>query len=76
MKKKFVRHGNSIALVIDKPIFELLNFKFKDGVRMYTDGKRLTIEAPKLKDDMAHLDRWLKKADTRRVEMYRQLSKP
>jgi antitoxin component of MazEF toxin-antitoxin module len=43
MVKKLTRHGNSLALVIDKPILELLNIDQETPLEVVTDGKRLTI---------------------------------
>lgn len=42
MRKKLVRHGNSLALVIDKPILEIL------GINRYVeidiDGRKLVVK--------------------------------
>ena len=43
MVKKLTKHGNSLALVIDKPILELLNIDQETPLEVATDGKRLTI---------------------------------
>lgn len=43
MVKKLTKHGNSLALVIDKPILELLNIDQETPLEVVTDGKRLTI---------------------------------
>ncbi len=34
MRKKLVRHGNSLALIIDKPILELLGIGEEDEVEI------------------------------------------
>jgi antitoxin component of MazEF toxin-antitoxin module len=41
--KKLVRHGNSRALIIDKPILELLGADENSEFTITTDGKSLTI---------------------------------
>jgi len=41
MTKKLARHGNSRALVIEKPILELLGIDDATELEMYTDGKSL-----------------------------------
>lgn len=41
MIKKLVRHGNSRALVIDKPILELLNIDDETEIEIVTDGEAL-----------------------------------
>lgn len=43
MKKKLVRHGNSWALVIDKPILELLGISGKTALQIEIDGRRLVV---------------------------------
>ena len=45
MVKTLVKHGNSYALVIDKPILELLNISPDTPLEVSTtDGKTLTIK--------------------------------
>jgi antitoxin component of MazEF toxin-antitoxin module len=43
MIKKLVSHGNSAALVIDKPIMDLLNVDMNTPLEVSTDGKSLII---------------------------------
>ena len=44
MLKKLTKHGNSFALVIDRPILDLLNMGPDTPLEVRTDGKRLIIE--------------------------------
>ncbi len=44
MVKKLTKHGNSLAIVIDKPILKLLNIDEKTKIRIQTDGKRIILE--------------------------------
>ncbi len=44
MIKKLSKYGNSFALLIDKPILELLNISETTSLRVKTDGNRLIIE--------------------------------
>jgi antitoxin component of MazEF toxin-antitoxin module len=41
MVKKLIRHGNSVALVIDKPIMEILNITNETTFELTTDGRNL-----------------------------------
>jgi antitoxin component of MazEF toxin-antitoxin module len=41
--KTLTKHGNSYALVIDKPILELLKISPESPLEISTDGKVLTI---------------------------------
>jgi antitoxin component of MazEF toxin-antitoxin module len=43
MIKTLTKHGNSYALVIDKPILELLKISPESPLQISTDGKVLTI---------------------------------
>jgi len=43
MIKKLTHHGNSVALIIDKPIMELLNITVDTPLEITTDGKNLVI---------------------------------
>lgn len=41
--KRLTRHGNSLALVLDKPILELLNIDAETPLELKTDGDGLRI---------------------------------
>jgi antitoxin component of MazEF toxin-antitoxin module len=43
MVKKLIQHGNSAALVIDKPIMEMLNITNETLFEISTDGKNLIL---------------------------------
>lgn len=43
MVKHLTAHGNSAALVIDKPILELLNIDMKTPLELTTDGRNLVV---------------------------------
>lgn len=43
MTKKLIQHGNSAALVIEKPILQLLNIDFETSLEVVTDGRNLII---------------------------------
>ena len=43
MVKKLIQHGNSAALIIDKPVLELLNMGVDTPVEVSTDGRTFTI---------------------------------
>lgn len=43
MIKNFVRHGNSWAVVIDRPILDLLKIDPESQFEMTTDGKSIQI---------------------------------
>ena len=41
--KTLTKHGNSLALILDKPILELLNIGADTPISISTDGKALTL---------------------------------
>ncbi len=43
MVKHLTQHGNSAALIIEKPVLELLNITFETPLEIATDGKNLII---------------------------------
>jgi antitoxin component of MazEF toxin-antitoxin module len=43
MIKKLIQHGNSAALVIDKPIMELLHITNETSFELSTDGKNIIL---------------------------------
>jgi antitoxin component of MazEF toxin-antitoxin module len=43
MIKKLIQHGNSVALVIDKPIMEMLKITNETFFELSTDGKNLIL---------------------------------
>jgi antitoxin MazE len=44
MTKKLCRHGNSLALIIDKPILEMLSITEDTVIKIKTDGKNIILE--------------------------------
>lgn len=47
MVKKLTKHGNSLALVIDRPILDLLNIDPETPLDVRTDGKQLIVSPAK-----------------------------
>lgn len=43
MVKKLTKHGNSLALVIDRPILDLLHIDADTPLDISTDGTRLVV---------------------------------
>jgi antitoxin component of MazEF toxin-antitoxin module len=43
MVKRLIQHGNSAALVIDKPILEMLNITNETPFELSTDGKNIIL---------------------------------
>ena len=47
MIKTLTKHGNSLALILDKPILELLNIDADTPISISTDGRALTLSPVK-----------------------------
>jgi len=47
MVKKLTKHGNSLALVIDRPILDLLKIDPETPLDVSTDGERLIVAPAK-----------------------------
>jgi antitoxin component of MazEF toxin-antitoxin module len=47
MVKKLTKHGNSLALVIDRPILDLLHIDSETTLDISTDGKQLFVAPAK-----------------------------
>ena len=43
MIKTLTKHGNSLALILDKPLLELLNIDANTPISISTDGSSLTL---------------------------------
>ncbi|MBI4557274.1 MAG: AbrB/MazE/SpoVT family DNA-binding domain-containing protein [Candidatus Hydrogenedentes bacterium] len=55
MTKTLTKHGNSLALVIDKPILELLKIDVKTQLEVITDGDVLIIRPERRKKSETRL---------------------
>jgi antitoxin component of MazEF toxin-antitoxin module len=55
MIKKLVRHGNSRALIIDRPILDLLGANEDSEFTITTDGRSLTVTPVKSEEEMRRL---------------------
>jgi len=49
MSKKLTRHGNSLALIIDKPLLRLLNISEKTNLELLIEDGSLIIRPLKVK---------------------------
>ncbi|MDP6600971.1 MAG: AbrB/MazE/SpoVT family DNA-binding domain-containing protein [Phycisphaerales bacterium] len=65
LRKTLIKHGNSLALVIDKPILELLRIEAGTPLEVSTDGDALMISPIRDKARQADLRKTLKKINTK-----------
>jgi len=73
MKKKLVQHGNSSALIIEKPILELLHIDQNTSLDITTDGDKLIITPIREKFD--DIDNSLEKINKKHSKTLRKLAR-
>jgi antitoxin component of MazEF toxin-antitoxin module len=61
MIKKMIQHGNSSALIIDKPLMELLHIDDETLLEISTDGSNIIISPVRDIDRMNRLNKSLDK---------------
>jgi len=61
MIKTLIKHGNSMALVIDKPILEMLRVTADTPLELTTNGDTIMISPVRDKDRQSRLRNSLKK---------------
>ncbi len=74
MVKKLVSHGNSMALIIDKPLLELLKFKPNQALDVTTDGKNLIISPAASEARQLKFKRAMDEIDREHGETFRKLA--
>lgn len=73
--KKLTRQGNSTALVIDKPLLDLLEFDQDTELKITVKGRQLIVE-PLTKSERAARIAEISKRDLKKnAELYRRLAK-
>ena len=75
MIKKMVQHGNSSALVIDKPIMELLNIDPDTPLEISTDGQNLIISPVSDPKRMDRLEKALGKINKKHESTLKKLAR-
>ena len=76
MTKTLTKHGNSFALVIDKPIMELLGIDPDKPVEVRTDGTSLIITPVVRRESRpARLAKAINTANTKFEKAFRNLAK-
>jgi len=63
MVKRLTKHGNSLALVIDRPILELLGVDADTPLEISTDGQVLIISPVRGEADRKKFDKALNKVN-------------
>ncbi len=74
MVKKLVSHGNSAALIIDKPILELLNVDMDTPLEITTDGRNLIVSPVEATDRPTKFSSVLEKVNKAHGRTLKKLS--
>jgi antitoxin component of MazEF toxin-antitoxin module len=75
MTKKLIRHGNSAALVLDKPLLDLLKVRMDTPLEVTTDGKNIIISPLLAEDAEPTLLESLERINLRQAKVLRKLAK-
>jgi len=74
MIKKLTRHGNSWALVIDKPVLELLKIDPSTPLEVSTDGRTLIVAPARSRSRRAKFQDALATTNRRYAQALRRLA--
>ena len=74
MIKTLTVHGNSVALIIEKPILELLNISVDTPLRISTDGRSLIVSPVDSCDRATGFDAALKRVNRYYSETMKKLA--
>ena len=75
MVKTLIKHGNSYALVIDKPILELLRATPDTPLELTTNGDTLTISPIRDAERQRRFEEAMEKVNKRYSNVFKRLAK-
>ncbi len=74
MTKKLSKHGNSLALVIDKPILDLLGIDENTTLEVRTNGRGFYVEPSGLRAASDDLDAVMQQIEDRYEAVFKKLA--
>lgn len=74
MVKKLVKHGNSLALVIDKPVLDLLKIGPDTPLEIITDGSALVISPASGGKRHKEFEKALEKVGKKHSRLFKRLA--
>lgn len=74
LTKTLVKHGNSLALVIDRPILDLLGIGEETPLTVSTDGQCLVLTPVKSTEHRARVRASMQKVHTRYAKALKRLA--
>lgn len=74
MLKNLVKHGNSWALVIDRPILDLLNISPESPLEITTDGRSVIVAPAGLSERKDRVRAARKKINAKHAKAFKKLA--
>jgi antitoxin component of MazEF toxin-antitoxin module len=74
MIKTLTKHGNSLALILDKPILELLGIQPETPITITTDGKSLILSPVQDVEHSEKLEQIRRKVNAKYETAFRKLA--
>ena len=74
MIKNFVKHGNSWAIVIDRPILDLLKINPESEIELTTDGPSIRIAPADLMSEKSKVRAASEKVNAKHSRAFRKLA--
>lgn len=74
MTKKLIRHGNSAALILDKPLLDLLKVRMDTPLEVTTDGRNIIISPLAAEDAEPTLLASVERINTRHGRVLKKLA--
>jgi antitoxin component of MazEF toxin-antitoxin module len=75
MVKKLARLGNSRAVIIDRPLMDLLGINDETALKLTVVGRKLTIEPVAESDEDAKFKEIMHRTGRKNAELFRRLAK-
>lgn len=74
MIKKLTKHGNSYALIIERPIMDLLQISEKSALYVTTDGRNLVISPAEERKKQSRFEAAVDRSFKKFPKMYKKLA--
>jgi antitoxin MazE len=75
MIKKLQQLGNSSALVIDRPMMDLMEIDRETPLRITVQGRKMIIEPLSEEERQMHFQKIMKKTGQKNAELFKRLAK-
>jgi antitoxin component of MazEF toxin-antitoxin module len=75
MVKKLARLGNSRAIIIDRPLMDLLGIDDETPLKMTVTGRKLTVEPLSKEEGDARFREIMHRTGKKNAELFRRLAK-